>query len=392
MSYSGGHSISNSFSLVFKNLRSIRSSIDLFELGDNGENVPINTLYQYNKTTLGSQFSVEVLTDGSFLITSNLVWDLVFTARLNESDSWISTTYTTTNGESLEDVNTGLNAQIHSVFGFTMYAQIQYLGDGNYPPTFLISTIITDKKVQQVRGRVRDLQFDTQAINRQLDFLPNNMSFQYISKSFVQIEGGNGTPYQDILESQNGSVLDMQTLSFDVLTRESALAGGGTFTYPTNPQSQLMECITFAKRDVNGNFVEYNKCPVMDAYQYQDSIQFLDMETEADTFALDGTTKVSYGMEATANVRFSATYTQITNLVANTPYAQQVIAEQEEMSDKMKSEGAVGRNYEADIPIPPTTTSSSEIKKKRQTLYTNQNLYHATICGYWGEWYCLLCY
>jgi len=178
-----------------------------------------------------------------------------------------------------------------------------------------------------------------------------------MTSSFVKIAEVNGVSYDEILRSQTGQVMDIQNMSLDVLTSGDA-------------DSQMTNCLRFTKTDVNGNDITYYKCPVKDAYQFQNSYGLIDMNTIADKYTLDGQTQFGYDMEALSTITLGYDYTSLPNLVFGSPYENTEIQEQEQNIDKYRSEGTAKRDIKVDVPYMPPKEKVSDIKKKNTTPST----------------------
>ena len=169
---------------------------------------------------------------------------------------------------------------------------------------------------------------------------------QTTNNGALSIIATSGTPYNQILESQTGQVLDIKSMRIDSLPAQPTQGG-----IPALIDAQLLTPLTFKKRDATGNDLEYNKIPTIDPYQFQKSIDFIDMKTKADTFALDGTTRFTSEVQAYCSLRLSCEYTYITNLIADTNYAVEQEKKQEELITQRREEGDSRRTYKLDLPI-----------------------------------------
>ena len=168
---------------------------------------------------------------------------------------------------------------------------------------------------------------------------------QTANNGAVVVVEGQGTPYNEILASQNGQVLDIKTMRVD------ALASAGNPAVPLYQDKQLLTPLNFTKLDANDNKLVYKKIPTIDPYQFQKCVDFIDMKTKADTFALDGTTKFDMLIQPYTTMRLSCNYTTITNLIADTTYAKEQEQKQDQAIAKQKEAGDNSRTYKLDIPI-----------------------------------------
>ena len=199
------------------------------------------------------------------------------------------------------------------------------------------------------------------------DFYQNQINFQkasitqFANNGAVVVVVGQGTPYAQILASQNGQVLDIKTMRVD------ALASLGNPAVPFYQDKQLLAPLEFTKLEANDNKIVYRKIPTIDPYQFQKCVDFIDMKTKADTFALDGTTKFNMDIQPYTTMRLSCNYTSITNLVADTEYSAEMVAKEKEAIAQQKEAGDNSRTYKLEVP--------DDIVKgieKQNIIYNNQ--------------------
>ena len=171
-----------------------------------------------------------------------------------------------------------------------------------------------------------------------------NSWFGVLNLGAVQVVVGQGTPYNEILESQNGQVLDIKTMRVD------AFNSLGNPAVPFYQDKQLLAPLRFSKKDATGNDLVYNKIPTIDPYQFQKCVDFIDMKTKADTFALDGTTKFALNIQPYTTMRLSCNYVSITNLIADTEYSAEIVAKEKEAILKQKEAGDNSRTYNLKVP------------------------------------------
>ena len=169
---------------------------------------------------------------------------------------------------------------------------------------------------------------------------------QTTSSGAISVIATSGTPYNQILESQTGQVLDIKSMRVDALPSVPSTGGLQFFL-----DAQLLVPLEFTKLDANDNKLVYKKIPTIDPYQFQKSVDFIDMKTKADTFALDGTTRFTSKVQPYTSMRLSFEYTQITNLIADTTYAKEQEEKQGQIIAERREEGDSRRTYKADIPI-----------------------------------------
>ena len=74
------------------------------------------------------------------------------------------------------------------------------------------------------------------------------------------------------------------------------------------------------------------------------------MKTKADTYALDGNTAFSTGIQPNSTIRLTCAYTQITNLTATSKYAQEYEQKQADNITNQIEENDSRRNYKLQIP------------------------------------------
>tara|TARA_R100001126_G_C4858331_1_gene165895 strand:- start:647 stop:1327 length:681 start_codon:yes stop_codon:yes gene_type:complete len=135
----------------------------------------------------------------------------------------------------------------------------------------------------------------------------------------VSVRDSAGLTYDEILRSQNGSVLDVRSMGYNLLGANS-------------PTDQMNQCMRFDKIDVNGNSVTYYKCPVKDPYQFQNSFGIIDMGKKADIYTLDGETQFNYLLKPFTSCQITFNYAELTNLML----VPSEIAEAQYQSEKLQ--------------------------------------------------------
>lgn len=120
----------------------------------------------------------------------------------------------------------------------------------------------------------------------------------------VEVVGLSNISYEAIKQSQNGSILDINSLVVNI---------GNAFS-EQEKQSQLLQPYLFKKIDVNGNEIELIKTQVIDPYQNQYSYSKVDMTDDGEQFVLDGNTKFEYKVEAGTSLNITFNYIEIKNL------------------------------------------------------------------------------
>jgi hypothetical protein len=113
----------------------------------------------------------------------------------------------------------------------------------------------------------------------------------------------NGISYEQILQSQNGAVYQVNGLTINVV---SALNDGAK-------ASQLLKPFIFKKREVNGNKLRLEKFQTIDPYQYQFSYGFVNLVDENEVFVLDGNTEFRYEIEPNVAVNVTFNYIELKN-------------------------------------------------------------------------------
>lgn len=186
----------------------------------------------------------------------------------------------------------------------------------------------------------------------------------YITPNFIEVQsndGGGGVQpnYSEILESQNGQVMDIAGVDLSVLNSNDA-------------QQQMLGCLRFTKKDINGNDLEHFRCPVLDGYQYQNSYGFVGMETEADKFTLDGRTKFAYDLLGGTNLNIGYNYSSLPNLLQGSAYGKKQVAEQTKTIDNYKNVADKNRVIEVDVSL--KDLKNVEIPKDLKNAKTPTNI------------------
>jgi hypothetical protein len=133
------------------------------------------------------------------------------------------------------------------------------------------------------------------------------------SANGVLVTGTQNIPYDAIKQSQNGGVLDIQSLTLNI----------GETPSQFESESQLLQPFLFKKIDVNGNEVETQKAQTIDPYQFQNSFAIVDMLEDGENYVLDGNTRFSYNVEGKTTLNMTFNYIQLT--IANFNRAEGVI-------------------------------------------------------------------
>jgi hypothetical protein len=128
----------------------------------------------------------------------------------------------------------------------------------------------------------------------------------------------NGISYEQILQSQNGAVYQVNGLTINIVSAPSDGAKA----------SQLLKPFIFVKKDVNGDEIRIEKFQTIDPYQRQFSYSFVDLVDDGEIFVLDGNTQFQYSIEANTAVNVTFNYVEVQNFDFGT----------QESEDKLKKE------------------------------------------------------
>ena len=404
MSYSGDIALSNTFELLIRNSSSTFQPIQAFELGSSNPNrILTDPVFQSvpNQANMiwdlssGTPFERKTIGGTEQLIyrSSQVDIDIV----INGGTS--STQLLVTAGITLDRLNERLNLALKSA-PFTKYFRIFFsprVVDGRMLDDEIIVSLVyfpynPDNGVVEAgffTGDPNDntntkLAFDL-AFNNQVPLATypnqnlgglNNLQSESVNVSVngaISLPEVAGVPYSEILESQNGQVLDIKSMRIDAIGSN----GDGTNTQ-ADTISQLLEPLKFIKKDINGNDLEYNKIPVIDPYQFQNTIDYIDMRTKADTFALDGNTGFETRIAPNTTLRLTCAYTQLTNFTAGSQIAKE---EEQRLEDKIegkRAESDFRRTYKLQVPeqvikdIEDENTRLDNLEKKKH--YKNHSL------------------
>jgi hypothetical protein len=399
MSYSGDIALSNTFDLTIKNNSSSRQEVSMFELGSSNPNrilanptISLSTPQSFD--VLGTPTTVEywdlqnnilsVNGDNEIEIASS------FTFRIGKFGSNLDVTGL--GGTTLSEILETINGELASSGAFGKYARIQlapiYGGKGLFKGRLLISIMYyTADPITGINdgtyftGDPNDISNPQKFHSFRMIGLPNPnpiTSLRFMNTEMVitnangsiSLPNNAGIPYNQILESQNGQVLDIKSMRIDAFSNtgvnKSALI------------SQLSEPLSFVKLDANDNRLEYNKIPTIDPYQFQNTIDYINMKTKADTYALDGNTSFNTGIQANTTIRLTCAYTQLTNLTATSEYAKEYEQKQEDNIKEQIEENDTRRNYQLQVPdgtikgIEEENARQEDLEKKK--TYWTKNL------------------
>tara|TARA_R110000822_G_scaffold18590_5_gene61338 strand:+ start:1004 stop:2215 length:1212 start_codon:yes stop_codon:yes gene_type:complete len=332
MAYAGGKEIENSFSLELRNLdASFSHEVDLFRLGADTSNTIPSPI---NFTTQGLDsfraFFLFVPNPPQTLEEIKCLGNLVITFTNTDGDT-ISTA-SIASASSLNTINAALEGALSATGAWYSGIQVRIVFDFNQPSPFVIFSAEAyvmynenfDIKTLANKG-VISLTMTSSVIGT--NTIPISLSLKPAYKtniataksSGVLITARNGVSYGEILESQNGQVLDIKTINFTISTNSSSV--------DKTQKEQVFNCFTFEKTDMNGNKIEYRKCPVVDVYSNPDlnSIDGIKLERKADVYTLDGTTNVNYSLRGGIVVQISSEFTRLTNLLQESKQGQEQI-------------------------------------------------------------------
>jgi len=318
MAYNGGKEITNSFNLELTNLNGqIEQEVNLFRLGGVSAN-PVTTPRPNNYIVQSLElFRPQFLVLSPAVTNKDVILLYDTTFDFENGAGHTITTSTIINGSNINDINdkiqTTLNTSPSAWSGISIYLVYDFalgVGSGGFPMVayifydedFDLSTLSTNGVV----GMSMTSSAGTLTIS-DISTSPTR-----VWKTGVKGEGSgvlitprNGIAYGEILESQIGQVLDIKAMNFTI---------SATSTAPSIiQQEQVYNCFTFEKKDINGNTIEYKKCPVVDVYSNPNinAIDDIQLERKADVYTLDGTTNLNYTLRAGIVVQLSAEYTRL---------------------------------------------------------------------------------
>ena len=413
MSYSGDIALSNTFDITIKNNSPSRQEVSMFELGSNNPNRILPNIQFVSQTpTMVSAGQNNPYSVPSWNLSPQLggIW-----IRLNsDGEAYITYKYDitlffknsqqitiTSLGGQLQTLEQDLNAINNALENSVptpnpnipiKYARLQLApiyftdpdtGNPDIEPTLLAVTVLylTANPITGINDgtyfRESDFNnpqlFNAISINPQQVGLPStaisslnlwDRTGKNTSKNgAIEVPNNAGTPYNQILESQNGQVLDIKSMRID------AFSNG--VPNQANIISQLSEPLIFSKLDSNDNRLVYNKIPTVDPYQFQNTIDYINMKTKADTYALDGNTSFATGIQANTSMRLTCAYTQLTNLTATSEYAKEYEQKQADNIERQIEENDSRRNYK--LKIPTKVVESIENQNKKEDLLEKKN-------------------
>jgi len=157
-----------------------------------------------------------------------------------------------------------------------------------------------------------------------------------VSPNGMQVDEDGGVDYQEFLNSQNGNCYSIGSMSVQTFDTDG-FSGEEKFT-------QLLNPISFNKKNTNGNNRSYHQIVSLDPYQIQGSVRNISLGEKSNDFVLDGSVSLDYDVEAYAKVSIELTYTKLPNFVFGNLVELQEIAKlnrlqqikQEELSNEAK--------------------------------------------------------
>ena len=138
----------------------------------------------------------------------------------------------------------------------------------------------------------------------------------------------NGVSYEEILQSQNGAVYQINGLTINVVSAPDDGAKA----------SQLLKPFIFKKNDVNGDKVRVQKFEAIDPYQDQFAYKFVNLVDEGEIFNLDGNTMFQYEIEPFVSVNVTFNYIELKNSTFGTEEGQEELEKDIQNDLKLQKE------------------------------------------------------
>lgn len=149
----------------------------------------------------------------------------------------------------------------------------------------------------------------------------------------------NGVSYEQILQSQNGAVYQVNGLTINVVSAPNEGAKA----------SQLLKPFIFSKKDVNGDEVRIEKFQAIDPYQRQFSYSFVDLVDELEIFALDGNTLFQYEIEPFVSVNVTFNYVELKNSTYGTEEGAEELIKDVENDSRLQEDSQYANELELDV-------------------------------------------
>ena len=366
MAYTGGHTISNSFSFRLNNLSGETQTINMFELGASGDDVPVSVV---KKEKAGVQIFNGYFTFSGEKTNKDITLNnyTTFTFKMSDATLIVVQCFQTNN---LTLINSTINNRLQATDSGkyrNMSVQFEYVELQNSVNSFSLYAINNKNPLSLgetiIEIELNDAPFIGGIGKTDIDVVPFPTTDSYITPNFIEVQsndGGGVQPnYSEILESQNGQVMDIAGVDLSVLNSNDA-------------QQQMLGCLRFTKKDINGNDLEHFRCPVLDGYQYQNSYGFVGMETEADKFTLDGRTKFAYDLLGRTKLNIGYNYSSLPNLLQGSAYGKKQVAEQTKTIDNYKNVADKNRVIEVDVSL--KDLKNVEIPKDLKNAKTPTNI------------------
>lgn len=167
----------------------------------------------------------------------------------------------------------------------------------------------------------------------------------------------NGISYEQILQSQNGGVYQVNGLTINVV---SALNDGAK-------ASQLLKPFIFKKRDVNGDELRVEKFQTIDPYQFQFSYSFVNLVDEDEIFVLDGNTEFRYEIEPNVAVNVTFNYIELKNENFGSQESELKVAENIDEEKKYQEVAELATQKELVIEDNAVNTSTRKNKTRKNS-------------------------
>ena len=167
----------------------------------------------------------------------------------------------------------------------------------------------------------------------------------------------NGVSYEQILQSQNGAVYQINGLTINVVSA------------PNNGEkiNQLLKPFIFSKRDVNGDEMRIEKFQAVDPYQEQFAFSFVDLVDEKEIFVLDGNTLFQYEIEPLVSVNVTFNYIELKNANFGTEESQKELENDIENDLKLQKESEYAS--ESELVVQDNAVVTNKKKKSSNWLY-----------------------
>ena len=167
----------------------------------------------------------------------------------------------------------------------------------------------------------------------------------------------NGVTYEEILQSQNGAVYQINGLTINIVSA------------PTNGEkvNQLLKPFIFSKRDVNGNEMRIEKFQAVDPYQQQFSYSFVDLVDEKEIFVLDGNTLFQYEIEPLVKVNVTFNYIELKNSNFGTEESQKEL--RKDIENDLKLQETSQYASEVEMVVKDNAVVTNKKKKSINWLY-----------------------